>query len=93
MLRVFSRSRLSLDLGLDISCMPMGRALARILKLPVTLERVPVTKVHAARETQVERAVAREPSWVGSRGPPLGPWWGPGAMPRWGSRGQSPRKL
>ena len=31
------------------------RALARILKLPVILERVPVKEVNAAGETQVER--------------------------------------
>ena len=30
---------------------------------------------------------------VGCRGPLKGPWWGPGATPRWGSRGQSPQKL
>ena len=30
---------------------------------------------------------------VGFRGPLKGPWWGPGAEPRRGSRGQSPRKL
>ena len=29
----------------------------------------------------------------GSRGPLKGPWWGPGEMPRWGSRGWSPPKL
>ena len=46
------------------------RALARILKLPVIFGRVPVQKVDAAGETRVERAVAHEPSRVGSRGPP-----------------------
>ena len=30
---------------------------------------------------------------VGTRGPLKGPWWGPGAKPPAGSRGQSPRKL
>ena len=44
------------------------RALARILKLPVILEKVPVKKVDAAGENQVEHAVAREPSRVGSMG-------------------------
>ncbi len=33
-----------------------------------------------------------EPIGVGSRGPLKGPWWGPGATPRWGSRGGSPPK-
>ena len=36
---------------------------------------------------------ALAPHGVGSRGPLKGPWWGPGATPRWGSRGQRPRKL
>ena len=64
------------------------RAIARILKLPVILERVPVKIVNAARETQVERAVEREPSRVGSRGLP----WAPGGVQ--GQRpGRSPRKL
>ena len=54
--------------------MAESRALARILKLPVILERVPVPKVHdAAGVTQVERRVAHEPSRLGSRSPPLGP--------------------
>ena len=38
-------------------------------------------------------ACTTEPSGLGSRGPPQCPWWGPGATPRWGSRGQRPRKL
>ena len=46
------------------------RALARILKLPVILEKVPVKKVDAAGENQVECAVAHKPSRMGSRGPP-----------------------
>ena len=41
---------------------------ARILKLPVILETVPVKKVDAAGENQVKCAVARKPSRVGSRG-------------------------
>ena len=42
-------------------CMMEDRALARIFKLPVIFERVPVKKVDAAGETQIERAVARGP--------------------------------
>ena len=53
----------------DSFCLITARALARILKNCI-LERVPVKKVVAAGETQVERAVAHEPSQEGSRGPP-----------------------
>ena len=58
------------------------RALARILKLPVIFERVPVKKAAAAGETEVEHAVVCEPSRVGSRGPPSR-----GNAPVGGSRG------
>ena len=67
--------------------MPTNRALARILKLPVIFETVPVKNFDAAGETQIECAVPRKPSRVGSRGPP-----GEGNAPA-GVQGQSPRKL
>ena len=44
-----------------------NREVARILNLPVILERVPVKKVDAAGVAQVKRTVAQEPSLVGSR--------------------------
>ena len=51
-----------------IYCVLLHRALARILKLPVILEKMPVKKVDVAKENQVELAVACE--LVGSRAPP-----------------------
>ena len=42
---------------------------------------------HAKRSERSYRPYGR-----GSRGPLKGPWWGPGATPRWGSRGRSPLK-
>ena len=59
---------MNLEIWFQLYLVP--RALARILKLPIILERMPVKKVDAAGETQVECAVACEPSRVGSRGPP-----------------------
>ena len=53
---------------------PTSRALARILKLPVIFERVPVKKVDVAGETQVD--AVRSPSWVESRGL----LWAPGGV-------------
>ena len=48
----------------------IDRALARLLKLPVIFVEPLSKKIYATGETQVERAVARNPSQVGSRGPP-----------------------
>ena len=48
----------------------ISMALAGLLKLRVNFCRVPVKKIYAAGDTQVERAVACEPSQVGSKGPP-----------------------
>ena len=42
------------------------------------------------RRERSDRSLA--PCGRGSRGPLKGPWWGPGARPRWGWRGRSPPK-
>ena len=55
-----------------------SRAIARILQLPIILERMPVKKVDAAGKTQVERAVVRVPSRVGCRAGLRVPGGGPG---------------
>ena len=56
------------------------RDLARILKLPVILKKVPkVKKLRLPERLKLSvQYLVREPSQVGSRGPPQGPWWGPG---------------
>ena len=70
------------------------RALARILKLPIILERMPIKKVDAAKETKVERTLRA--IMGGVQGPTLGPLVrSKGNTPvgvHW-CRGKSPQKL
>ena len=68
----------------------IGRTLARSLKLPIIFERVPVKKKLMLPE--VERAAAREPSRVGSRGP-FGPLVGSSGNGLAGVQGAVPWKL
>ena len=73
---------------------PTYMALAGILKLPIILERMPIKKVDAAQETEVERTLRAITGRV--QGPTLGPLVRskgntPVGVHR--CRGQSPRKL
>ena len=70
--------------------MVRSRALARIVKLPVILERVPVKKIDAAGETQIERAAAARAITGGVQGPALGPLVGSGGNTPAGVHGAEP---
>ena len=62
---------------------------------PVHLHRLRKMFNFGGAELRCEVSGANEalaPNGRGSRGPLKGPWWGPGAKPRWGSRGRSPPK-
>ena len=64
------------------------RALARILKLPVILERMPIKKVDAAKETEVERTLCAITNGV--QGPTLGPLVGSKGNTPVGVQGEEP---
>ena len=66
------------------------RALARILKLPVIFERVPVKKEKLMVSERPKSSPARKPSHVGSKGSPLRPLVGSRGNPLAGVQGEGP---